>query len=60
MATDLCQIAKNVAENVFCTTGLNSYEEALKIFFATFQDGCLCFISGDIGLALRISNPKKC
>ena len=48
MATDLCHIAKNVAENVFCMDGLNSYEEAWKIFFATFQDGCLCFILGDI------------
>ena len=39
MTTDLCQIAKNVAENVFCATDINSYEEAWKIFFATFQDG---------------------
>ena len=46
MATDLCQIAKNVAENVFCTDGINSYEEAWKIFFATFQDSCFSLISG--------------
>ena len=39
VSTNLCQIAQNIAENLICDDVLGGYEEALKIFLATFQEG---------------------
>ena len=56
VSTNLCQIAQNIAENLICEDVLGGYEEAVKIFLATFEEG----LKSTVQSRLMLYHPGLC